>query len=289
MIGRLEDFIIEDKVVKEICKPRNKLIMVIGDADTGKTTFIEYMADFLAKQTILGIVDLDMGQSHIGLPTTIAWGKIKGGFKSWPNIKVEDFYYTGTLSPVGNLLQVTVGAKLITDRAASFCEKVIIDTTGLISEPIGRVLKQFKIDLLLPDIIIALEISHELRHILNCYQAQKLPKIFILSVPAQVNSKSITKRTQYRYERFKSYFMGAQTIEVSYENVGLRFTKGPIKFSTAELKDRIIAFRDEKNRDIALGIIRKANFKKRKLYIRSPINKKAKFSTLVIGETQIEL
>ncbi|MCK5286431.1 MAG: hypothetical protein KAJ59_01330, partial [Thermodesulfovibrionia bacterium] len=90
MSGRLKDFVKEAHIVKEIRDPRNTLIMVMGNSDTGKTTLIECIADLLAQGTTVGIVDLDMGQSHIGLPTTIAWGKIQRGFKGWADIVPED-------------------------------------------------------------------------------------------------------------------------------------------------------------------------------------------------------
>jgi polynucleotide 5'-hydroxyl-kinase GRC3/NOL9 len=289
MTGKLEDFIKEDKIIKELLVPRNKLIMVMGGADTGKTTVIECIADLLARVTHMGIVDADMGQSHVGLPTTIAWGQIKGGFKDWQSIKTESFYFTGTLSPLGNLLPVMVGAKLITDNARASCDKVIIDTTGLIAEPVGRVLKQFKIDLLRPDIVIALEYSNELEHILNGFKSQKLPKIYRFPVPVQVKSKSITRRTEFRINKFKSYFSGAQTVEVSFEDVDIRFTRDSVRLNTMELKDRVVSIRDERNRDIALGIIKHISQKEKKILIRSPINKDISFATIVIGTAEIAL
>jgi polynucleotide 5'-hydroxyl-kinase GRC3/NOL9 len=289
MVGKLEDFIKETQIIEELSNSQNKLIMVIGGVDTGKTTLIECIADFLAKQTRVAIVDLDMGQSHIGLPTTIAWGKIKGGFKSWDSIPVEDFYFTGTLSPPGNLVPTIVGAKLITDKAISTSEKVIVDTTGLIAGPAGRLLKQFKIDLLCPDIILALERSGELGHILDTFKPQKSPKVYRLSVPPGVSSKTVPIRAQYRAECFNSYFKDAETIEVLLKDVGIRFTKEPIRLSTVYLKDRIVSFRDERNRDMALGIIEQASLKYKKLLIRSPIKRDVKFSTIMIGTVTIEL
>jgi polynucleotide 5'-hydroxyl-kinase GRC3/NOL9 len=289
MTGKLEDFIKEDKIIEELLAPRNKLIMVLGGADTGKTTVIECIADLIARVTPVGIVDADMGQSHVGLPTTIAWGQIKGGFKDWQSIKTESFYFTGTLSPPGNLLPVMVGAKLITDSAGASCDKVIIDTTGLIAEPAGRVLKQFKIDLLRPDIVIALEYSNELEHILNGFKSQKLPKIYRLTVPVQVKSKSITLRTEFRINKFKSYFSEAQTVEVSFEDAEIRFTRDSVRLNTMELKDRVVSIRDERNWDIALGIIKHISQKERKILIRSPINKDISFATIVIGTAEIAL
>lgn len=289
MTRRIEDFIKEARIIKEITAPQNKLIMVIGGADTGKTTFVECIADFLAKQTNVGIVDLDMGQSHIGVPTTIAWGKIKGKFKNWTSIIQEDFYFTGTLTPYGSLLQAAVGAKLITDKALSSCRKVVIDTTGLIAEPAGRILKQLKVDLLSPDIIIALERSKELGHIHDAFKFQTFPKVHRIPVLAQVKSKSPAVRTRFRAERLRSYFTNSNRVEVSLKAIGVRFTGEPMRLSTAELKNRIVSFRDKENRDIAVGLIERAQLKDERLLIHSPINKDVKFSTLVIGTAKITL
>ena len=287
MSGNLEDFIRDDQIIQELLVPRNKLIMVMGGADTGKTTLIECISDLLAKKTNVGIIDTDMGQSHIGLPTTVAWGMVKGEFKGWQLIHVKDFYFTGALSPVGNLLPALTGAKLITDKALSTCDKVVLDTTGLIAEPAGRVLKQFKIDILSPDIVLTLERSHELGHILNGFKYLTSPRIYRLPVPGQVASKSAAKRTRYRLEKFTSYFTGSHTLEISFNDAGIRFIREPMSINTAELKHKIVSFRDEMNRDIALGIIVGLNLKERKILIRSPINKDVKFYTLVIGIVNI--
>src|SRR5512143_4154216 len=122
----IEDFIEDSSVIEVLSDVRNRLIMVIGGSDTGKTTLIEFLADFLSAKTKVGIVDLDMGQSHIGPPTTIAWGRVSGRFRDWKDIPVEDFYFTGTVTPFGSLVPSVAGAKLITDRALSSVRKVIV-------------------------------------------------------------------------------------------------------------------------------------------------------------------
>jgi polynucleotide 5'-kinase involved in rRNA processing len=289
MAATLKEFIQETHILEAIQSPHNNIIMVIGGSDTGKTTLIECLADLLSRQTEIGVVDLDMGQSHIGLPTTIAWGKIKGGFKGWTSIQVEDFYFTGTLTPVGNLLPVITGAKIIMDKAIASCQKLIIDTTGLIAEPAGRVLKQFKIEILSPDVILTLEHANELEYIFNSYKNQKFLKIFRLTVPEGVTSKSMTKRSQYRFERFRNYFKGARTFEVLIEDISIRFTRSLMRLSTVEMKNRVISFRDKNNQDIALGIIKRANFRDKKFLVYSPIRPETKFSAIIIGTVQIEL
>ncbi len=261
----------------------------MGGADTGKTTLVEGIADFLSKSGRVGLVDLDMGQSHIGPPTTIAWGKITEGFRGWPGISIEDFYFTGAVTPFGSLLPSVVAAKLMTEKALTSCKKVVVDTTGLIAEPVGRVLKQFKIDILSPDLILALEYSGELKQILDAFRFHRSPEIHRLIVPAQVKRKAIAKRSQYRFEKFKGYFKGSHILKVPVEAVGIRFLREPSRFSLAGLKNRVISFRDKDNKDISLGYIEGLKQRENRLLIRTPMSSNVEFSAVVIGRAVIDV
>jgi len=359
----LEDFIREADTMKELVSPRNRLVMAVGSSDSGKTTLVECLVDFFSGHAETGVVDLDMGQSHIGPPTTIAWGRIKERFDGWDRVKMEDYYFTGTTTPVDSLLPTVVGARLMTDNALTSCRKVVVDTTGLISEPAGRVLKQLKIDLLCPDIILALERSHELAHILDAFRFQKRPKIFRLPVvgarlmtdnaltscrkvvvdttglisepagrvlkqlkidllcpdiilalershelahildafrfqkrpkifrlpvPEEVKTKTAARRGQYRFEKMKKYFAHSHTLEMSIRDTGIRFTREPLHFSHSALKSRIVSFRDEKNIDIGLGFIEEIEPKDKMLLIRTPMSN-VKFASLVIGRAEMDM
>ncbi len=284
----LEDFIKEPSIIGTILDPKNRLIMVMGASDTGKTTLVECLVDFLSRKFRVGLVDLDMGQSHVGPPTTIAWGKVSRGFKAWEEIKVEDFYFTGSVSPAGNLLPAIVGGRLMTDKALAASDKVVVDTTGLIAEPAGRVLKQNKIDMLSPHIVLALERSGELEHILGVFRFCQSPKIFRIEVPRDVKTKTVTKRSLYRFEKIEDYFSDAETIEVPLEDVGLRFVREPVRLTTAALRNRMVSLRDRKNKDLALGIIKGINSKENTIVILAPpVN--MRFSSILIGRAEIDM
>ncbi len=45
--------------------------LLLGAADTGKTSLVLALANELSAQRPVGIVDADIGQSHIGPPTTV--------------------------------------------------------------------------------------------------------------------------------------------------------------------------------------------------------------------------
>jgi polynucleotide 5'-kinase involved in rRNA processing len=278
----IEQFIKDDSILKVLEDKEKRTILVMGGSDTGKTTLVESLLAFLTGPR--AIVDLDMGQSNIGVPTTVSWGKVSGRFDGLRGIKEEGFYFTGALSPPGNLLPAIVGARRMVDSARAACGKVVIDTTGLIDEPAGRVLKRYKIDLLLPDVIIGLESEKELSHILDPLKFQERPLTWRLPVPNGARTKSRVKRTEWRVEKFREYFKSARAIEVSLEETGIEFTREAV---LSRLEGRVVSLRDRLSVDIALGVIEKAEAAKNRLVIRTPLQQTQKFSTVVIGSAVV--
>ncbi len=258
-----------------------RLIFVIGASDTGKTTFIESLARRLSGLYRTGIVDLDMGQSHIGPPTTVGWAIVPEEFADLSSLKEEELYFTGSITPVGNLLPSVTGAKLMTERALQRCEKVIVDTTGLISEPSGRVLKQFKIDLLRPDTIICLEREYELNNILEPYRYQDI-KILTIKPPDSLRHKSPQERADYRYRRMLSYLQKSTVMDFLIDEMGIIFMGERHDIDFSLLKNRIVSLRDSKNNDMAIGVIEEVKQRDGRLYIRAP-EIKEKPCTIIIG------
>lgn len=277
----LKDFHILQDCLNAILNPTNHTIMVLGGADTGKTTLIEELTNLLAPDFTVGIVDCDMGQSHIGPPTTIAWGSIKDKFSGWENIKVENLYFTGTLSPFGNLLPTLCGTKIIYDKAKQKADKILIDTTGLIAEPVGRVLKENKINLIKPNLILALQREDELEHILGTFKNMDFA-IFRLGIPPTVSRKTLSIREAYRKGKFKAYFSkDSQEIILSLENIAVR----KIGAEKESLTKRLISLKDKEGNDLALGIIQKIDSKTLKAL--TPLKEKLNICGITIGKVTI--
>jgi len=273
-------------IVSAILSARARSIMFIGGADTGKTTMAEAAVGLLSRKWRTGALDLDMGQSHIGPPTTLAWGVAKGGFNGWEGIKAEELYFTGSLSPPGNLLPSIAGARLLMDSALKRCEKLVIDTTGLITEPVGRIYKQYKIDILSPDIVIGIEKGDELGHILDAYRKQRRPRVIMVEASEHAVLKTVASRTEWRASKFREYFRGGRTFTVRLASVGLRYT-GEVELEG--LSGRLFSFRDALGRDMALGYIVGADLKKKKLIVRSPLKKGAPVASIMIGRASVQL
>jgi polynucleotide 5'-hydroxyl-kinase GRC3/NOL9 len=208
-------------------------IIVLGGADTGKTTFVKFLADELSQKGLkVAVIDSDMGQSAIGPPTTI-------GMVFYPERDKEYFYFVGSISPMGHLLPTAVGVKKLTDRAKAMgAEVIIVDTTGYVSGEGAQQLKHSKIELLRPNLIIALDRENEIGSLIAPYLTNSFVKIDKLSVPQAVHSKTMKFRREYREKKFRKYFKGSKVYELSARDVGI--------FGSWIFRGRIL-FPDERN------------------------------------------
>ena len=277
---------LDERTVKTLLSPDTKTVMLLGGPDAGKTALSAVVAGLFSKKESAGIVDLDMGQAHIGPPSTMAWGILEGSFNGWEMIKAEGIYFTGALSPPGSMLPSLTGAKLLMEGALSKCPKVIIDTSGLITGPIGRLYKQYKIDLLRPDVVLAVEESGELEHIISPYSLMKSPIIIRLKPSPKARVKGVPLRTGFRAERFRNYFEDSRVFEVDLKKCGVRYTRDD---GNDELEGRLMSFRDSSGTDICLGIIEKAALEKGLLTVRSPLKPDTEYACIIIGRATAAL
>lgn len=268
--------------MKMIDDPQKRVIMVIGASDSGKTSIVWSIARSLCERYKTAIVDLDMGQSHIGPPTTIAWAMMEKQIADWSVMEMRDFYFVGSVTPFGNLLPAITGARLITEKALNSAEKVVIDTTGLISEPVGRILKHHKIDILEPDIILAVQTSQELSRIIDPLRFNERPEIIRIPVPSGVRIKTQVKRAGYRVERMMCYLKEAEIISLRDDRVCTRFTRNPLR-SKGEFINRVVSMRNSLNKDIAIGIIKDMTLGN--INILTPLKDLRDVSSIVIGKT----
>lgn len=277
-------FVLNLKIKDAVLEPQNRTIMVMGGSDTGKTTLIEDLLELLLPTFRVGVVDADLGQSHVGPPTTIAWGALEKKFEGWENLVVKDFYFVGATSPSGNLLPMITGVKIIYDKARAQVDKILMDTTGMIRGGPARVLKRCMIEIIQPQIILALQRTDELEHILIGFKGMTIPRIYRMKVPVSVRQKNYSERVSYREQRFKAYFESVQRLVLAGDRIGL----GGI-VSEGYLHHRLICLRDREGGNLALGIIDEVNGKMRSISVYTPLDKEKKIGGVLWGKLRINL
>lgn len=219
--------------------------MVVGAVDVGKSTFcaaLAYHALQLKKK--VAVVDADIGQSDIGPPGTIGMGFAHPDMNELADIPLSYLYFVGDISPQGHFLDMVVGTQKVVHKALSLgAELVLVDTTGLVSGMPARKLKNFKIEAIRPNHLIALQRGSEVEHILRCWEKTKWLKIYRLPPSPLAVVRSFEERKVNRERKVISHFTNASLLTIPFEQVA--FKNFPI-FNISPLHPSLIALLEEK-------------------------------------------
>jgi polynucleotide 5'-kinase involved in rRNA processing len=232
-----------------------KKILFIGGTDTGKTTLIKDIANFLYEKEDVYIFDCDIGQSHVGPPATIGYAKVENKIENF-YLNPEKFYFVGSITPSSAIIEFITGIIKIDRYLNEKRGKILIDTTGYIKDEIALSLKINKIEILRPDFVILLEKENELKRIeffLN-HTDIKYKKIKVENLPV----KNIEERANYRKMIFFEYFNNLKIIDLNINEISVKILNFKISdFLNTDLKGRICSLRNEIFEDFTLGIINK--------------------------------
>lgn len=200
-----------------------RVLLVIGETDTGKTSFTTYLAGSLAARGFsVGVVDADLGQSDIGPPTTVGLGRIAGPVERLDEAEVVGLFFVGSTSPQGHLLPTVIGTRKMVEKAFRLgFEKVVVDTSGLIQGEMGRLLKQHKIEAVSPDLVLCLQRNGECEHILHPYLRGARPEVLRLASAGAGKRRSQEERRQHRERSLQAYFHAARTVHLDLGRVAL--------------------------------------------------------------------
>ncbi len=199
-------------------------MLVIGETDTGKTSFTTFLAaSLLDRGDAVAVVDADLGQSDIGPPTTVGLGRLRPPVERLADAEVIGLYFVGSTSPQGHLLPTVLGTRLMAQKALRLgFDRVIVDTSGLVQGEMGRLLKQHKIDLVEPELVLCLQRNGECEHILRPYATGDRPTVLRLAPSGATRRRSQEERRLHRERSLQSYFAAARPVSLDLTRVVLR-------------------------------------------------------------------
>jgi polynucleotide 5'-hydroxyl-kinase GRC3/NOL9 len=200
-----------------------RAILLLGATDTGKSTFLCWLANGLyAQGHRVAIVDADVGQSSLGPPTTIGLGVVAQPFESLQELMPVGLFFVGSTSPRSHLLPMLVGTKRMVDRAHTLgVDHVIVDTCGFIAAGGGQALKYYTINLLDPDVVVCLQRAHECEGILLAYRRSQRPQVLRLRASVACRRRDMEERRLYREQSWQRYFANPELITLSWDDLNL--------------------------------------------------------------------
>ena len=221
--------------------------LVLGAPDTGKSTFCRYLVyRAYAAGHRVALVDLDLGQTHLGPPATLGLGLFPPRLPGDSGVFPEAIAFIGQTSPVGAFLEVAVGCRTLVDEAHSRGYfRIVVNTSGFVQGTGALILKRSQVELLHPTLVLGLQRAGELDPLLRGLgvTSPALPKGSSLTPPplmvggwgdgeitggwptsrlpvsSRASRRGPEERRAYREARFRRYFQAARRLELPWRHL----------------------------------------------------------------------
>jgi polynucleotide 5'-hydroxyl-kinase GRC3/NOL9 len=258
--------------------------LILGAADTGKTTLAASLAKYAVASQTVGIVDADIGQSHIGPPAAVGWA-LTDGRTDFSQLKAKGISFVGDVTPVGHLLQLTAAIVQCVKKVSEVADIIIIDTPGFVHGPAAAVLWWTVQRILKLASILAVQRSDELKDILVGFESLDT-KLDLITSPPEIPLKSRQERRSYRRCQFAEYFRDSCIYNISLTKVAVQSGRN---LSREDLACRLLALRDGKGTDVAIGVITDWRQSENIVIVRAPRLDIKQIRCLVIGDVSIDI
>jgi polynucleotide 5'-kinase involved in rRNA processing len=236
------------------------IVVVIGGADTGKTTLCTFLSNYLLfENRQVAIVDADIGQTDLGPPTTMAAGEVKTNVTNLSQIKPSERLFIGLTSPGHVKGKVVRSIKRLVGYHAKPGKTVIVNTDGWVSGNEAALFKLQMLDELQPDITLGIGDS-DISPILQTGNRTTL----LVGSPDAIKERTRIDRRELRSLGYQKYLAGASLRTFRTNGVKLRHCMatgsldlGGVSRSRLEnLKDTIVGFLDMDDLLQEIGIVK---------------------------------
>lgn len=194
-----------------------KTIMVVGETDSGKSTFCTYLANTaIARGLLPCVIDCDIGQGDIAPPSSIGAAVLSNALTDLRDARASLFEFVGKISPVGVEGIIADRLRSICKRAAALGGVLIVNTDGYV-DGAGVQYKRMLADSIVPDIVVFLGRTRTLQ---RAFASGKWKSVRARS--STLARKSRVERRWRRYDQFLR-FAGEGSLERSLALVRISY------------------------------------------------------------------
>jgi len=184
------------------------IAVVIGGADTGKTTLCTFLANSLTREgTRVGVVDADIGQTDLGPPTTMAAGEVTRPVLNLSQVNASERLFIGLTSPGRAKNKVINGVRRLVGYRKKPGEFVIVNTDGWVSGTEAVTYKLQMLDEIKPDIAFGIGGGDETSEILQAGHCATL----LVGSPDIIKQRNQIDRRELRTLAYQKYLAGASS------------------------------------------------------------------------------
>jgi polynucleotide 5'-hydroxyl-kinase GRC3/NOL9 len=200
-----------DKLVDRAAHAR--LALFIGGLDAGKSTLARATAAYaLRLGRSVAYLDADVAQKTVGPPATVGMKHIHGPDDLTVDrmAEADALGFVGSILPQDHLVPLVGALQRLRDRARTEgADLLIVDTGGEVSGIRGQLVKYYKVDMLEPDLVVALQRGEELEPILGFVDRFFGIETLAAPIHANVVATSVEERMAQREKAMARYFGSA--------------------------------------------------------------------------------
>ncbi|MEM2419390.1 MAG: Clp1/GlmU family protein [Candidatus Bathyarchaeia archaeon] len=207
---------------KELAAPekRPSTALVLGNVDSGKTSFCTYLTNRLVKDGWkVALLDGDLGQSDIGPPCTVAYAVVSKPLTDLFNLEAANAFFVGVTSPSRALEKVVQGILSLRKEILKHNpDYIIVNTDGWVEGADAINYKLQIIEKIVPDIVFCIKQNEVLTPLFTAIRGFKT---FMVESPQTIKQRNREKRRSLRELGYIKYLKGAkvQSIPVSWVKI----------------------------------------------------------------------
>jgi len=242
------------EALRERVRALEGVVMVIGDAETGKTTLARMLLrDAVEHGRTVVYVDGDVAAATVG-PIGCVGLKVVSSLDDCDALAVPDeLRFVGAVEPAGVVLPHVVAVTALIDIAKERADLVICDTTGVVTGVVGQTLKYHLVELAQPALVIAIRRGAELDPVIGMLRRFLSTRVAEVDPPEDIVSGSPTDRQDIRAEALQRN-LGDDPPRWRVQTTVFAPTL-PDGFDVSRLDGMLVGVQDERGRCLGLGVL----------------------------------
>ncbi len=240
--------------LRERVRGLDGVVMVIGDAETGKTTLAQMLLrDAVEHGRTVAYVDGDVAAATVG-PIGCVGLKVLSSLDDCDALNSPDeLRFVGAAEPNGVVLPHVVAVTALIDIAKERAGLVICDTTGVVTGVVGQTLKYHLVELAQPALVIAIRRGEELDPVIGMLRRFLSARVAEVDPPIDLVAGSPLDRQDTRADALRAN-LGEDPPRWRVQTTVFAPTL-PDGFDVSRLDGMLVGVQDERGRCLGLGVL----------------------------------
>jgi len=228
-------------------------------------------------------VDADVGQSEIGPPATVGYGRVRRPLARTGDAEPIGFEFVGVTSPGRRPWATAAAVGRMSTRAKSDADRVVVDTSGFIAGGFAAAVKHRKIAAVDPDVVVVIQRGDESEHIVRSLEGHPRPRLVRLPALGGVRPRSPAARRHHREIALAKHLENARAVRLDLARVTVRGVDGASTSLERIGVGAVVAVHAATGETLALGIVEAVDAGASTLTVRTT-RTAAEIGAVTVGE-----